>query len=268
MFLQGSYGNDTNVYGDSDVDIVLQHTGAFYHDTSRLTPKDLEAFKSIYPTDAAYGYLKFKADAEAWIARLYNEIQVGKKAVFVPGNNNRRNADILICQDFRRYNSTYDSYREGVAFFSGGKRIENFPKKHSANLTAKHQATNSNFKRMVRVFKNMRNSMIEKKMLADGIAPSYFIEGTRRALVVAMREALEKSDAAHQVDKIFEVESMICKPLHYVPGLDAAMTVIEDGLDLGKKWLERDRSSNEWFLLSAKMADISLKDYLKRTGNL
>jgi hypothetical protein len=45
------------------------------------------------------------------------------------------------------------------------------------------------------------------------------------------------------------------------------MTVIEDGLDLGKRWLQRDRSRNEWFLLSAKMADISLKDYLKRTGN-
>ena len=30
---------------------------------------------------------------------------------------------------------------------------------------------------MVRVFKNMRNSMIEKKLLADGVAPSYFIEG-------------------------------------------------------------------------------------------
>ena len=29
VFLQGSYNNDTNVYGDSDVDIVLCHTGAF-----------------------------------------------------------------------------------------------------------------------------------------------------------------------------------------------------------------------------------------------
>jgi tRNA nucleotidyltransferase (CCA-adding enzyme) len=34
VFLQGSYKNDTNVYGDSDVDIVLCHTGAFYKDLS------------------------------------------------------------------------------------------------------------------------------------------------------------------------------------------------------------------------------------------
>jgi hypothetical protein len=64
-----------------------------------------------------------------------------------------------------------------VAFYSGGKRIENFPKQHSENLTAKHQKTKGNFKPMVRVFKNMRNSMIEKKLLTDGVAPSYFIEG-------------------------------------------------------------------------------------------
>jgi hypothetical protein len=78
---------------------------------------------------------------------------------------------------------------------------------------------------------------------------------TRRGLVAAMRDALEQSEAARKVDKIFEVESMICKPLHYVPGLDTAMTIIADGLDLGKRWLQRDRSRNEWFLLSAKMAD-------------
>ena len=59
----------------------------------------------------------------------------------------------------------------------GGNRIRNFPEQHSKNCTAKHQATKGNFKPMVRVFKNMRNSMIEKKLLADGIAPSYFIEG-------------------------------------------------------------------------------------------
>jgi hypothetical protein len=91
---------------------------------------------------------------------------------------------------------------------------------------------------------------------------------TRRGLVAAMREALEKSEIARKVDKIFEVESLICKPLHYVPGLDTAITVIEDGLELGKRWLNRDRSHNEWFLLSAKMTDIALRDYLTRTNNL
>jgi hypothetical protein len=30
---------------------------------------------------------------------------------------------------------------------------------------------------MVRIFKNMQNTMIGKGLLADGVAPSYFIEG-------------------------------------------------------------------------------------------
>src|SRR5262249_10081431 len=136
--------------------------------------------KGVHSKNAGYGYTKFKADAEAWITRLYNGVQVGKKAIFVPGTNNRRSADILVCEQFRRY-TAYDfgihNYHEGVTFYSGGKRIENFPKQHSENCTGKHQATNGNFKPMVRVLKNMRNAMIENGLLADGVASSYFIEG-------------------------------------------------------------------------------------------
>jgi hypothetical protein len=69
---------------------------------------------------------------------------MGKKAVFVPGNNSRRNADVLIAEQFRRY-YCYEpgshGYHEGVAFYANGQRIENFPKQHSENCTAKHKAT-------------------------------------------------------------------------------------------------------------------------------
>jgi hypothetical protein len=58
--------------------------------------------------------------------------------------------------------------------------IENFPKLHSDKCTAKHQNTKNRFKPMVRIFKNMRNTMIDKGLLAGGVAPSYFIEGMLR----------------------------------------------------------------------------------------
>ena len=32
VFLQGSYGNDTNIYAESDMDVVIRYDGAFYHD--------------------------------------------------------------------------------------------------------------------------------------------------------------------------------------------------------------------------------------------
>ena len=181
VFLQGSYGNDTNVHGDSDVDIVLRHKGAFHYNLDKMSSSAQQAFKTAFPNDAQYGYPQFKADAVNWIGRLYNDVAPHKKAVFVPGNSGRRNADVLICQEFRRYhdftNFGNQRYDEGVAFYADGVRIENFPKQHSANCTAKHQNTKDRYKRMVRVFKNMRNAMIEKGLLAEGMAPSYFIEG-------------------------------------------------------------------------------------------
>lgn len=180
IFLQGSYGNDTNVHGDSDVDIVLKHTGAYHYDITGLPAENQKQWEDSHSGGVAYGYTNFKSEAEGYIKRLYNDVVVGKKAVYVPGNANRRNADVLVCQQFRRYTEwgpEGGKYYEGISFMSGGKRIENFPKHHSDNCTAKHQATYQNFKRMVRIFKNMRNRMIDEGQLAEGIAPSYYIEG-------------------------------------------------------------------------------------------
>ena len=183
VFLQGSYKNDTNVYGDSDVDIVHLHTGAFYKDLSRLTAEDRKAFDAAAGGAVAYGYADFRRDAIVYINRLYNNVHTGGKALHIPGGNSgRRNADVLIAAEFRRYYEfkswQNQRYGEGVCFFTaGGSMIENFPKMHSDNCTTKHQSTRSYFKPMVRIFKNMRNTMIGQGQLADGVAPSYFIEG-------------------------------------------------------------------------------------------
>jgi hypothetical protein len=165
VHLQGSYGNDTNVWADSDVDIVLCHSGAFYYDISGMRQAEQDAFKAVFSTDAAYGYPHFKRDAESFITRPYNGVVTGKKALYIPQNNSRRSADVLVCQQFRRYysfESGVHGCHYGVAFYVNGSRVENFPKQHADNCAAKHQATNKKFKRMVRVFKNMRNAMIEK----------------------------------------------------------------------------------------------------------
>lgn len=37
VFLQGSYGNDTNIYAESDVDVVIRLDSVYYYDTSALT---------------------------------------------------------------------------------------------------------------------------------------------------------------------------------------------------------------------------------------
>jgi hypothetical protein len=70
------------------------------------------------------------------------------------------------------------SYVLGVTFpTSAGDWIINYPKQHSDNCTTKHQATNGWYKPLVRIFKNLRTRMAADGLIADGLAPSYYIEG-------------------------------------------------------------------------------------------
>src|ERR1051326_3417660 len=50
VFLQGSYCNDTNVYAESDVDIVICLKTVFYHDLTSLSQPQQTAFHNTYPT--------------------------------------------------------------------------------------------------------------------------------------------------------------------------------------------------------------------------
>lgn len=181
-FLQGSYANDTNVYRDSDVDLVMRLDSTWYHDAALLPNDQYRAFELAYPGTADYGLPEFKIQVTAWLKHKFDGVTVGSKAIFIPGSGARRDCDVLVCARFKyyyRFNSVNnESYTEGICFFlKDGTQVVNFPKRHSDNCTAKHKATSQWFKPMVRIYKNMRNLLIDSKMLHDGVAPSYFIEG-------------------------------------------------------------------------------------------
>jgi len=182
IFLQGSYGNDTNIYADSDVDVVMMLERLHYHDLSRLPDED-KAAHARDRTSGGYGFNDFKRDVLAQLIRRFGDsVDPGHKAIFIEGNANRRDCDVLACVEFRRY-TRYKSlqdhrFHKGICFWTNaGVQIVNFPKQHSDNCTAKHQGTDSWFKPSVRILKNMRNRMVEAGYLAEGIAPSYFLEG-------------------------------------------------------------------------------------------
>ena len=90
-------------------------------------------------------------------------------------------ADVLVCQDFRRYDKytgSKDDYTTGVGFLTTDDTlIENYPKFHSVSLTAKHQVTSEWLKPTIRIFKNIRNRLIDDGKLQNGVAPSYYLEG-------------------------------------------------------------------------------------------
>jgi hypothetical protein len=184
-FLQGSYGNDTNVYGaDSDVDIVLRTKSLFYYNLDALSEVEKNAFKAVYHSPSAYTLENFRSDAIKWLYDQYgNHLDTsGKKALRIKANGTRRDSDILLVAPHKKYTRYYSEQDkecvEGVMFITTEKtRVVNYPKQHSENMTRKHQNTESRLKPTVRIFKNMRNRLIKDAKLKAGTAPSYFIEG-------------------------------------------------------------------------------------------
>ena len=182
VFLQGSYGNDTNIYAESDVDIVIRIDDCFFSDLDALSEEEKAAHKRAL-SDATYTHVDFKRDVLSVLTTQYGSaVKAGDKAIAIDANGSRRKADVIVATQFRRYfkfRSTSDSeYVEGICFFNAaGERIANYPKQHSANLTTKHQASSKWLKPMARVFKNMRSRMVDDGLITTGIAPSYYIEG-------------------------------------------------------------------------------------------
>jgi len=183
IFLQGSYGNDTNIRADSDVDIVICTSEMFYYNTEALSPLEKSNFNQAYPGSSSYSFDEFKREVATWLAKHFGSaVDLGSKAIHIRGEGNRRNADVLVAADFRHYwkYQTYQTpiYSRGIVFWkTDGTKIVNYPKQHSDNCTLKHQETKSWFKPMVRVMKNMRNRMIQEGALNVGVAPSYYLEG-------------------------------------------------------------------------------------------
>lgn len=178
IFLQGSYGNDTNIYAESDVDVVIRLDSIFRGDTDSLSNEAKIAYNNL--SNATYDFKDFK---RAVIIRLQNafgkeNIIEGGKAIHIKPSLSRRSVDVVVAFQYRRYYDWPNGYTPGIAFPTQlNGEIINYPKKHSDNCTTKHQETVNNFKPMVRIFKNLRSKLVEDKVITKNIAPSYFIEG-------------------------------------------------------------------------------------------
>ncbi|HLW01619.1 MAG TPA: nucleotidyltransferase [Ktedonobacterales bacterium] len=183
VFLQGSYGNDTNIYAESDVDTVMRLDSIYSYSIKDLPPEQQEAFQRDFSA-ATYTFAEFKQGVVTRLSNAFgaDNVTPGNKAVRIKANGSRRSADVVVCYQYRRYlryKSAKDyEYVPGVIFPSKSDGdIINYPKRHSENCTAKHQATHNNFKPLVRIFKNMRGKLEADALITKGVAPSYFIEG-------------------------------------------------------------------------------------------
>lgn len=184
IYLQGSYANSTNIRGDSDVDVVIQLNSTFNHDISKLSADETRLFHQTYP-NATYRWTDFRSDViKALEIYFPGQVLPRKKSVKVAGDNNRVAADVVPALQHRQYNSFQtwkrDDFVEGMKFWTlpDNKEITNYPKPHKnngENKNAEHR-TNENYKKVVRIFKNMKRQLVERHSFDPKVAPSYFIE--------------------------------------------------------------------------------------------
>jgi hypothetical protein len=173
IYLQGSYKNDTNIRGDSDVDVVVELTSAFY---SNLTEEEK---RTLNLTPANYSCSDFTHDVLERLTAYYGDVNIkrGNKCINLVPNTNRLPADIVVCEKYRWY-SNLTIVAEGITFWTHGNNspIISYPEIHTEKLTSKNGATNGLFKPSVRMFKNARSYLIDKKVIDEKVAPSYLLE--------------------------------------------------------------------------------------------
>lgn len=184
-YLQGSYRNNTNIYRDHDVDIVVELSGSFFFDDSRLATYDSQRLRS-HITPATYELVSFRDRVLKTLVSHFGASKVhnGNKAIRVDGVSGvRLDADVVVCEEYREYTSFTGSllsgFVQGVKLWAEDDQewIVNFPQQHYDNGVTKQEETDDWFKPTVRVFKNARNYLHDNSRLATGVAPSYFLQG-------------------------------------------------------------------------------------------
>ena len=167
VFLQGSYKNDTNLGGDSDVDVVVRLSSKLKPAVAALTGERLQkdgSHRFVYQQ-----WKSFRDEAlKAMRARFGKGAESGRKTLKVPQGKIPADADLVVTL----------RYREGIAFYLSdeGRWVVSFPQQHYDRGQKKEEATGRRFKRTTRMFKAARNRLVEKKRLTKSDASSYFIE--------------------------------------------------------------------------------------------
>jgi hypothetical protein len=183
IYLQGSYKNDTNIHGESDVDVVVQLNSCWNRDIESMPLYQQQLYTANH-FPVTYSWKHFRADVLNALTDYYSPdlVEQGTKAIKVRGISGRLNADVVVCVQYRKYGTFFShedqEYKEGIAIWvpKYNEWIFNYPKVHYINGCAKHTVSDDRYKRMVRIFKNAANMLEQHGLIGDEVAPSYFIE--------------------------------------------------------------------------------------------
>ena len=175
--LQGSYSNDTNIRGDSDVDVILKFNQMFYYDASILSVEDQDYLKNRF-SSPPYNWDDFRHEAFTALENKFGGFVVqGNKSIKIKPDPPRLAADVVVCTEYRRY-ASLGSFEPGITFWAlqYKRQIINYPKQHHDNGAKKNSNTGGLYKQTVRMFKNARNYLEHANIIGHDLAPSYFLE--------------------------------------------------------------------------------------------
>ncbi|HBA45629.1 hypothetical protein A2W67_00930 [Candidatus Nomurabacteria bacterium RIFCSPLOWO2_02_40_28] len=181
--LQGSYANDTNTRGDSDVDVLVRLD--VFQSNKLLLPREQYLLHEQTYFTADYILAHLRRDVLIALKAYYGNAfidETGNKSIKLLKNSGRLKADIVPVIAHRTYSYFLGLHNhskvEGILLNhkATGETIINYPDQHYNNGVAKHQATSNLFKRVVRIIKNARSYAVEKGLLSEETAPSYFLQ--------------------------------------------------------------------------------------------
>ena len=162
VLLQGSYKNDTNLGGDSDVDVVVRLS-------SKLKPRVVALSGEQLQEDGSHRFAlerwqSFREHAmKAMRARFGKAVKSGRKSIKVPKDKIPADADLVVTL----------SHKEGIGFYLPDERcwVVSYPHQHHQRGSKKELAANNRFKRAIRMFKAARNELVDKGAAHQGRRP-------------------------------------------------------------------------------------------------
>lgn len=230
----GSYKNNTNARFESDIDVAVVLTDAFF---AAYPPngKKPQASDLGHGKGVSYGLRHFRDDVGRALVKKFGAdgVTPGSKAFDVHSNTVRLDADVAVFLNHRRYTGEKNAdgtwhYLEGVEMRDrDDTRIINWHAQHYDNGVSKNRRTSRRYKCVVRILKRLRDDMQEQgetPVKAASKVPSFLLECL----------AYNAGDGCYGGDHLYDdVKAVIGRAwTDTKPGVDADLVEVS-----GLKWL-------------------------------
>jgi len=161
ILVQGSYANKTNIPTESDVDVAVILESTFTSTYRKGVLRENYGF-----VEGTFSAAELKDEVENALNQHfgYRGVERHDKSIKVYGNTYRVDADVVPAYRYRDYtndwNNNPENYVGGIEIRpDSGGRIINYPEQHIKMGILKNKVTKYNYKKCVRIAKNMREEM-------------------------------------------------------------------------------------------------------------